>query len=113
MIDQVRPAQLSDWFAAAPDAGRPLVLDVREPWELQTASVPAEGFDLLTIPMGSVPERLAEIDASRPIACLCHHGMRSLRVAAFLEHHGFARVANISGGIDAWSQERDPAVPRY
>ncbi len=113
MIDQVRPAQLSDWFAAAPDAGRPLVLDVREPWELQTASVSAEGFDLLTIPMGSVPERLAEIDASRPIACLCHHGMRSLRVAAFLEHHGFARVANISGGIDAWSQERDPAVPRY
>ncbi|SFE78684.1 rhodanese-like domain-containing protein [Paracidovorax wautersii] len=113
MIDQVRPAQLSDWFAAAPDAGRPLVLDVREPWELQTASVSAEGFDLLTIPMGSVPDRLAEIDASRPIACLCHHGMRSLRVAAFLEHHGFARVANISGGIDAWSQERDPAVPRY
>ncbi len=113
MIDQVRPAQLSDWFAAAPDAGRPLVLDVREPWELQTASVSAEGFDLLTIPMGSVPERLAEIDASRPVACLCHHGMRSLRVAAFLEHHGFARVANISGGIDAWSQERDPAVPRY
>ncbi len=113
MIDQVRPAQLSDWFAAAPDAGRPLVLDVREPWELQTASVSAEGFDLLTIPMGSVPERLAEIDASRPVACLCHHGMRSLRVAAFLEHHGFARVANISGGIDAWSQERDQAVPRY
>ncbi|WP_343590390.1 rhodanese-like domain-containing protein [Paracidovorax wautersii] len=113
MIDQVRPAQLSDWFAAAPDAGRPLVLDVREPWELQTASVAAEGFDLLTIPMGSVPDRLAEIDASRPVACLCHHGMRSLRVAAFLEHHGFERVANISGGIDAWSQERDPAVPRY
>jgi len=113
MIDQVRPAQLSDWFAAAPDAGRPLVLDVREPWELQTDSVAAEGFDLLTIPMGSVPDRLAEIDASRPVACLCHHGMRSLRVAAFLEHHGFERVANISGGIDAWSQERDPAVPRY
>jgi rhodanese-related sulfurtransferase len=113
MIDQVRPAQLSDWFAAVPDAGRPLVLDVREPWELQTASVAAEGFDLLTIPMGSVPDRLAELDASRPVACLCHHGMRSLRVATFLEHHGFERVANISGGIDAWSQERDAAVPRY
>ncbi len=113
MIDQVRPAQLPDWFAATPDAGRPLVLDVREPWELQTASVAPEGFDLLSIPMGSVPDRLAELDASRPVACLCHHGMRSLRVAAFLEHHGFERVANISGGIDAWSQERDPAVPRY
>ncbi len=113
MIDHVRPAQLSDWFAAAPEAGRPLVLDVREPWELQTASVAPEGFELLSIPMGSLPDRLAELDAARPIACLCHHGMRSLRVAGFLEHHGFERVANISGGIDAWSQERDPAVPRY
>ncbi len=113
MIDHVRPAQLSDWFAAAHEAGRPLVLDVREPWELQTASVAPEGFELLSIPMGSLPDRLAELDASRPIACLCHHGMRSLRVAGFLEHHGFERVANISGGIDAWSQERDPAVPRY
>ncbi len=113
MIDHVRPAQLSDWFAAAPEAGRPLVLDVREPWELQTASVAPEGFELLSIPMGALPDRLAELDAARPIACLCHHGMRSLRVAGFLEHHGFERVANISGGIDAWSQERDPAVPRY
>lgn len=113
MIDQVRPAQLTAWFAAAPDGSRPLVLDVREPWELQTASVAADGFDLVVIPMGLLPERLAELDASRSVACLCHHGMRSQRVAAFLEHHGFERVANISGGIDAWSQERDPAVPRY
>ncbi|KQR55572.1 rhodanese-like domain-containing protein [Acidovorax sp. Leaf160] len=113
MIDHVRPAQLTDWFAAAPDSGRPLVLDVREPWELQTASVAADGFELVAIPMGSLPERLAELDASRPVACLCHHGMRSLRVAAFLEHQGFERVANISGGIDAWSQERDAGVPRY
>ncbi len=113
MIDHVRPAQLTDWFAAAPDSGRPLVLDVREPWELQAASVAADGFELVAIPMGSLPERLAELDASRPVACLCHHGMRSLRVAAFLEHQGFERVANISGGIDAWSQERDAGVPRY
>ena len=113
MIDHVRPAQLTDWFAAAPDSGCPLVLDVREPWELQTASVAADGFELVAIPMGSLPERLAELDASRPVACLCHHGMRSLRVAAFLEHQGFERVANISGGIDAWSQERDAGVPRY
>ncbi|WP_311220808.1 MULTISPECIES: rhodanese-like domain-containing protein [unclassified Acidovorax] len=113
MIDHVRPAQLPAWFAAAPDGGRPLVLDVREPWELQTASVVPEGFELATIPMGLLPDRLAELDATRSVACLCHHGARSLRVAAFLEHHGFDRVANISGGIDAWSQERDTAVPRY
>lgn len=114
MIDHVRPAQLTDWLAAAPEGSAPLVLDVREPWELQTASVsPAEGFEFVAIPMGQLPERLAELDPTRPIACLCHHGMRSLRVANFLEHHGFEQIANITGGIDAWSQERDPAVPRY
>jgi len=113
MIDHVRPAQLTAWLAAAPEGSRPLVLDVREEWELQTASVSSEGFELVTIPMGQLPERLAELDPTRPVACLCHHGMRSLRVANFLEHHGFEQIANITGGIDAWSHERDPAVPRY
>lgn len=113
MIDHVRPAQLSAWFATAPDGSLPVVLDVREPWELQTASVRAEGFELVAIPMGELPARLAELDRARPTACLCHHGARSLRVAAFLEHNGFERVANITGGIDAWSHERDPGVPRY
>jgi rhodanese-related sulfurtransferase len=117
MIDHVRPAQLSAWFASAENGGPPLVLDVREPWELQTACVRAEGFELIAIPMGDLPSRLAELDAARlaqrPIACLCHHGARSLRVAAFLEHNGFAPLANITGGIDAWSHERDPDVPRY
>jgi rhodanese-related sulfurtransferase len=113
MIDHVRPAQLSAWFAAASQGGQPLVLDVREAWELQTASVRADGFELMAIPMGELPARLAELDPARPVACLCHHGARSLRVAAFLQHNGFEQVANITGGIDAWSHECDPAVPRY
>lgn len=117
MIDHVRPAQLSAWFATAPEGSQPLVLDVREPWELQTASVRADGFELLAIPMGELPTRLDELNparqAQRPIACLCHHGARSLRVAAFLQNNGFERLANITGGIDAWSHESDSAVPRY
>lgn len=112
MIDHVRPALLADWLQD--HAGQnPLLLDVREPWELQTASVAAQGFELVAIPMGQLPARLAELDPARPIACLCHHGVRSLRVAAFLVQNGFGDVANITGGIDAWSQECDPAVPRY
>ena len=63
--------------------------------------------------MNTIPARLAELDAGRPVACLCHHGGRSQRVAMFLAQQGFANVANIAGGIDAWSQERDPSVPRY
>ncbi|AOG25320.1 rhodanese-like domain-containing protein [Acidovorax sp. RAC01] len=115
MIDHVRPAQLPAWFSAAtaPESGRPLVLDVREPWELQTASIAAQGFEVVAIPMGELPSRLAELDSARPIACLCHHGARSLRVAAFLAQNGFGHIANITGGIDAWSLESDPAVPRY
>lgn len=115
MIDHVRPGQLPAWFSAttAPDRGRPLVLDVREPWELQTASITAEGFDVVAIPMGELPSRLAELDSARPIACLCHHGARSMRVAAYLAQNGFGHVANITGGIEAWALERDPAVPRY
>ncbi len=112
MIDHIRPAQLADWIAA--HAGdRPLVLDVREPWELQAASITPQGFELAAIPMGELAARLSELDPARPVACLCHHGVRSLHVAGFLAHQGFDRVANITGGIDAWSHECDPAVPRY
>lgn len=90
-----------------------MVLDVREPWELQTASVPADGFSLIAIPMNQVPARLAELDPARPVACLCHHGARSQRVAMFLAQNGFGHVANVAGGIEAWSRELDPTVPRY
>ena len=113
MITRVRPAQLAQWFAANPAGTQPLVLDVREPWELQTASVKPEGFELVAMPMRSVPARLNELDRDQPIACLCHHGMRSAQVANFLINQGFTQVVNIHGGIHAWSQERDPAVPVY
>jgi rhodanese-related sulfurtransferase len=114
MIDQVRPSQLPDWLAsAAPGGPAPLVLDVREPWELQTASIAPNGFELIAMPMNQIPARLGELDPERPVACLCHHGARSQRVAMFLVQQGFARVANIAGGIDAWSMETDPSVPRY
>lgn len=112
MIDQVRPSQLPDW--PGPAGAKPVLLDVREPWELQTASVePEPGFELVAIPMNEIPARLAQLDPKRPVACLCHHGGRSQRVAMFLAQQGFAKVANIAGGIDAWSQERDSSVPRY
>ncbi|TFY96561.1 rhodanese-like domain-containing protein [Ramlibacter rhizophilus] len=112
MVPQIRPGQLDDWLQA--HAGQqPLVLDVREPLEVQRASVRPQGFELLHIPMNQIPQRLAELDPARPVACLCHHGMRSLQVAMFLARNGFDEVANVAGGIDAWTLERDPDVPRY
>lgn len=112
MIDQVRPADLAAWFAQDADVA-PVLLDVREPWELQTASVAPQGFTLVAIPMNEIPGRLAELGEGQRIACLCHHGARSQRVAAFLNQNGFDQLANVAGGIDAWSSQHDPSVPRY
>lgn len=113
MITQIRPSQLSEWLATARTHGTPVVLDVREPSELRVASIKADGFELITIPMGVIPPRLNELDPEQPIACLCHHGARSMQVASFLKARGFSHVANIAGGINAWSAELDPTVPRY
>ena len=113
MIAQIRPVDQSAWLEAARAHGEPVVLDVREPHELQLASVAENGFQLLTIPMGVIPPRLSELNPEQPIACLCHHGGRSMQVAHFLASRGFRHVANIAGGITAWSAEVDPSIPRY
>jgi len=113
MISQFRPKDLPTWLAQAAEHGTPIVLDVREPSELRIASVKADGFTLLTIPMGTVPLRLAELDPQQPIACLCHHGGRSMQVAQFLASRGFDKVANITGGIHAWAAEVDPTLATY
>lgn len=92
---------------------RPVLLDVREPWEIATAHIVVDGAASVTIPMQQIPARLAEIDRDRPILALCHHGMRSQHVALFLVRQGYPMVYNITGGIDAWSRQVDPTVPVY
>ena len=88
----------------------PLLLDVREPWEYQTAHI--EGAKLM--PMNEVPGKaFAELDEDQPIAVLCHHGARSLSVANWLQGQGFSKAQSVAGGIDHWSQAIDPKVPRY
>lgn len=112
MVQQLDVQQLEAWCKAhAPS--KALVLDVRESWEVQTASIPAEHFDVQTIALGELVQRLDELPRGRPIACLCHHGMRSLQAARFLEQQGFQEVVNLQGGIDAWSLRVDSSVPRY
>ena len=88
---------------------RPLLLDVREPWELEIARV--EGA--VHIPMGQIPSRHDELPSDRPVICLCHHGVRSFQVGVFLARQGFESVYNLRGGIDAWSREVDPSVALY
>jgi len=107
---QVTPAQLHEW--AQTQSLRPVLLDVREGWECQTASAQSAALDLLHMPMQTVPARLSELDRSRPVACLCHHGGRSMQVAHFLAQQGYD-VVNVAGGIHAWSQQVDPSIPVY
>ncbi len=106
MIRQIGPSELTRLLADSP---RPLLLDVREPWELSLASLP----EVVNIPMAQIPDRLDELVSDREIVVICHHGSRSLLVAAFLKQNGFDAVINLTGGIDAWSREVDPAVPIY
>ena len=90
------------------------LLDVREPWEVNIARVEKTNEMRTTnIPMSEIPARYTELEASEPVAVLCHSGGRSARVAAFLVQHGFSQVANVSGGIEAWSSEVDSSIPRY
>jgi rhodanese-related sulfurtransferase len=95
------------------DGQQPVLLDVREAWEVALARTQDHPLPPRCIPMHEVPGRLAELDAGQPVWVLCHHGMRSAQVALFLERHGFEQVFNVAGGIDAWAVDVDPRVPRY
>ncbi len=109
----MKSLQPSELAALATAGTAPLLLDVREPWELATARLHPAGTTLLHIPMQQVPQRLAEIPTAQPVVCICHHGARSAQVVAFLLRQGLADVYNLDGGIDAWSLEVDVGVPRY
>jgi rhodanese-related sulfurtransferase len=105
-----------DYEISAPEAAALLkektarLIDVREPWEYETAHV--EGCTL--IPMGEIPARAArELRPEERLAVLCHHGVRSMNVTAWLRRQGFDQAQSVRGGIDAWSLEVDPSLPRY
>lgn len=86
------------------------LLDVREPWEVETAHMP--GVKLL--PMGDVPSRAhQELDPDDHIVVICHHGVRSMSVTAWLRQQGFERAQSMRGGIDAWSRQIDSNIPTY
>jgi rhodanese-related sulfurtransferase len=87
----------------------PVLLDVREAWEMARCSLPGATW----IPMGQIMARVNELDKGKEIVVVCHHGIRSWQVAKYLEHEGFGNVINLTGGIDAWAKEVDPSMPLY
>jgi rhodanese-related sulfurtransferase len=107
-LKEIVPTDLAAWLSD-PGREKPVLLDVREPWEFQTAHI--EGARL--VPMNEVPARVNELDPQEELVVICHHGGRSMQVAMFLEKQGFARVHNLAGGVDAWAKTVDPAMPVY
>ena len=89
----------------------PRLLDVREPEEFEIAALP----DARLVPLGQIPARIEQIAdwKNEPVVVYCHHGIRSMHAINFLTQAGFMDLANLSGGIDAWSREVDPKLPRY
>ena len=85
------------------------LIDVREPWEFDVCHI--EGAKL--IPMGQIPANIQSLDVDEDVVCYCHHGMRSLDVAVWLRNQGVASAKSLAGGIERWSVEIDPKVPRY
>jgi rhodanese-related sulfurtransferase len=108
-MKQIAVQDLSAHCAAQPT----LLLDVREPWEVSLASIQVPGASALAIPMNELPARLQDLNPLQPVVCICHHGIRSAQVVAWLEQRGFDAVYNLAGGIAAWSQQVDPRVPSY
>jgi rhodanese-related sulfurtransferase len=87
----------------------PVVLDVREPWEIDIASIDGA----VNIPLGEITRRAEELPRDRPLAVMCHHGGRSAQATAWLRNQGFDHATNVAGGIDACARSVDPTLSRY
>ena len=107
-MQQLRPQQLAEWLADD-TRQKPVLLDVRQPWELERCCLPG----VQNIPMHLIPLRSNELNKNDEIVVICHHGARSMQVAMFLENQGFSSVINLAGGVAAWANEVDPNFPRY
>lgn len=107
-VKHITPRELQEKLGDAA-AGKLLLLDVREPWEFQICRLPGS----LLMPMQTVPARHTELDPDADTVVICHHGARSMHAAMFLERAGFARLYNLTGGMDAWARTVEASMPVY
>jgi len=97
--------ELADYLKTA----KPMLLDVREPWEFETCQITGS----INIPMGQIPQHVDRIQDNGECIVICHHGVRSAQVIRFLQHHGCENLINLEGGVDAWARQVDPDMPLY
>ena len=104
---EITPEELQSLLESNSDV---VVLDVREPWEVATASMAHHQH----IPMNEIPARFSqELDRDKHTVVVCHHGVRSMKVAMWLRGQGYEKVQSLAGGIDRWARQVDPRVPVY
>jgi rhodanese-related sulfurtransferase len=107
-MHHITAPELAAWLADASRA-QPVLLDVREPWEVQQGMIDGA----VALPMQSIPDRVQELDEDAITVCICHHGSRSAQVAQFLAQQGFGQVINLTGGMHAWATQVDTAMATY
>ena len=105
-MQNITPGQLQSKLESG---DKPFLLDVREDWECDICSI--EGS--VNISMEKVNQMLKQLNPELETVVICHHGMRSLQVANFLENNGFTNIINLQGGIDAWAKDIDPNMAQY
>ncbi|NOQ17388.1 MAG: rhodanese [Methyloprofundus sp.] len=106
-VQEISPVYLQHQLLESSDTF--YLLDVREPFEYEIAAL----ANSVLIPMQTIPKRMTELDKSRAIVVICHHGVRSQQVAYFLDQQGFTSLYNLTGGIDAWARACDPEMAIY
>jgi rhodanese-related sulfurtransferase len=107
-MQMITAPELAAWLADDTRV-KPVLLDVRENWEFDTCHIDGS----VLIPMNTIPGRIDDLDEDADIVCICHHGARSLNVAAFLERNGFGKMVNLTGGIHAWALQVDGTMAKY
>lgn len=107
-MQQLTATQLKEWLDD-PARAKPVLIDVREPWEFDVCRVAGARL----VPMRSIPARCFELKRDAETVVICHHGARSFQVCMFLEQQGFTRLFNLHGGMAAWSRDADPTAPTY
>jgi rhodanese-related sulfurtransferase len=107
-MEQISASMLKAWLSDATRT-KPVMVDVREPWELERCRI--EGTR--SIPLGSLPVHINSLDRELDTVMICHHGARSFQAGMFLEQQGFSRIINLQGGVAAWARDVDPSMPSY
>ncbi len=102
----ITPEQLQEKLSTGE---KPVLLDVREEWEYEICNIDGS----IHISMGQINQMLEELSPDNETIVICHHGMRSFQVGAFLESNGFKHIVNLEGGIDAWARTVEPEMAQY